>query len=395
MRDGYETAAASAVSGGTGGKKGTHREIGALVLLCALFLLNTPLALGAEIAVGPILQFPEDGTMTIMWETNEESAGDVVYREWDGERSTISPVCSGTHHRVRLDRLTPGKKYEYHIRDGGRVIYTSYFNNLSARDSYRAVIISDAHVPKEGFSRLVPTIRDARPDFIIFLGDMVTDGGEMGQWVRFFQAGRTLFDHVPLFTVPGNHDLDGDDRGVLYGRFFCRPEDAADGLFNYTARLNGDRFIFLDVQRHTILSTVWFFATLLDSVVKRDHRRLFVFAHEGITSFKDNRAGSLELKSFHLMMVLCRVTALFSGHDHHYVRGKTFLGLPFFISSGGGGALYPVHERRILSRPAVWMEASYGGDHFLVLLVDGSRCVIRAVNERGETVDEVDVGPRR
>jgi hypothetical protein len=38
------------------------------------------------------------------------------------------------------------------------------------------------------------------------------------------------------------------------------------------------------------------------------------------------------------------VDYLFSGHDHHYMRGMADNGLPFLVTGGGGAGLYDIRE---------------------------------------------------
>jgi hypothetical protein len=129
----------------------------------------------------------------------------------------------------------------------------------------------------------------------------------------------------------------------------------------------------------------------------RDHKtpHLFVISHEGVTSYKGKRTGSLVLRQFLPLMALSGVTALFSGHDHHYVRGRTWVGIPFFISGGGGGALYDIRPGGVFAELAGSVESSFKGGHVLVMDVFGDRCSVEAVDERGEVIDRADLGSRQ
>jgi hypothetical protein len=301
----------------------------------------------------------------------------------------------GTHHTVTLTGLEPGEEYEYAVKDGAQTLYRSRFHIIPPEGPYRAVMIGDAHVPSEGFSKLVPIIEKMDPDLIIYLGDTVRHGDHLTDWLALFQAGRVLFDHIPVYTVVGDHERETDAGPSLYDRFFPRSNNPLYGPDSYEARIAGDRFIFLDVEKKRIAGMIWFFKTLLDAGKNRNGHHIFVFSHKGITSYKGSGAGCYELRQLEPLMAACGVTALFSGHDHHYVRGRTYLGLPYFISGGGGGAPYEINEGSILARLVGRMESSYIGFHFLVLDSSGNHCTVRAVDDRGRTVDEVDLAPRR
>jgi hypothetical protein len=94
---------------------------------------------------------------------------------------------------------------------------------------------------------------------------------------------------------------------------------------------------------------------------------------------------------FHPLMKHCGVTALFSGHDHHYIRGKTYFDLPFFVSGGGGGKTYEIDEDNLFPKFVGRLESSYEGYHFLILDFADGHCVLKAINERGEIFDEVEL----
>ena len=224
---------------------------------------------------------------------------------------------------------------------------------------------------------------------------MVSHGTNLSEWLAFLEMGRTLFDHIPVFTVVGDHENETDNGFSLYDRFFPLSNNPTHGPDNYEAHIAGDRLIFLDVEKKKIAGMMWLFTTLLGAGKNRDGHHIFVMSHKGITSYKGGRSGCYELRQLEPVMAACGVTALFSGHDHHYVRGRTYLGLPFFISGGGGGAPYEINGKSFLARLAGRMRSSYKGLHFLVLDVSGGRCMVRAVDDRGRTVDEVDLGARR
>ncbi len=93
-------------------------------------------------------------------------------------------------------------------------------------------------------------------------------------------------------------------------------------------------------------------------------------------------------------MVRAGVSAMFSGHDHHYVRGKIHRGFPFFVSGGGGGKLQPVSRYSPYGWFAGKKEAQAVANHYLVLDVTDERCTVRAVDGQGAVIDEVALPPR-
>ncbi len=378
---------------GNGGLKKTVLMV--VLVLLLLFCARTRPGLCAEIVAGPILQRTGDTMMTMLWETDKVSHGEVTYGRPSEKECTSISTGPGTHHIVALTDLEPGQEYEYSITDGVQTLYRSYFHTVPTDGSYRAVLVGDTHAPREGFSTLVPIIGILKADFIIFLGDMVSHGTDLSEWLVLLEIGRVLFDHIPVFTVVGTMNGRPMPDPHCTTAFFPNRTIRRTEPTTYEVRIAGDRFIFLDVEKKKIADMMWLFTTLLDSGKNRDGHHIFVFSHKGITSYKGGRSGCYELRQLEPVMAACGVTALFSGHDHHYVRGRSHLGLPFFISGGGGGAPYEINGKSFLARLAGRMESSYKGLHFLVLDVSGGRCTVRAVDDRGRTVDEVDLGARR
>jgi len=385
-------------NGGSGaGQRWTPAMAAMISLLFIALCAGTGASFGTEVSVGPVLQLPGDTTMTIFWETDEALSGEVEYGEPGAAEYTVYTGVSGNPHSVTLTGLRPGTYYNYSIVDGTEAIYRSHFRTLTKERPYRAIIIGDTHIPKDGFSTMVPIIEGLDPDFIVFLGDTVGHGEDLDHWLAFLRAGSVLFDHVPVFTVVGDHERDDGTATRLHHHFFCRPNCKTEGPDNYDVRICGDRFIFLDMEKDTVTSLKWLLRTLLDAKNDPDTDRIFMMSHQGITSFKGRRTGCYELRQIQPVMAACGVTALFSGNDHHYVRGRTYLGLPFFITGGGGGSPYAINEKNIFARFVGRMEASYVGNHFLVLDASRDRCTVRAVDERGQTFDEVtiDTGRKR
>jgi uncharacterized protein len=83
-----------------------------------------------------------------------------------------------------------------------------------ALDGLRVVVVSDLHagapqVRPPQLSRLAQTVRDARPDLVLFLGDFVDDEVMLGEDVSPEAAARALDPiEAPLgvFGLLGNHD---------------------------------------------------------------------------------------------------------------------------------------------------------------------------------------------
>jgi hypothetical protein len=343
--------------------------------------------------IGPVLQHPGTDRMTVLWETKAEVQGKVIYTPPGGSNGRVEDPRPVTLHRSVLTGLVPATDYEYCVVVGASTLFRGSFRTLPERGPYRVVIFGDSHAPAEGFRALVPRIGEADPDFIVILGDMVASGHHMDNWLAFFEMGRDLFARIPFTTIIGNHDVKHETE--LYDRYIGRPDRTPEGYYYRTADVGGDRFLFLDSRNDLLFfhHGFWLIRTLRELKRRRDARHIFVFTHLGPVSYKALRRGFIGLKPLLPLMGRAGVSAIFSGHDHHYLRGRTHWGVPFFISGGGGGKLYPVSRRS----PYAWLvgkkEVEAVTHQFLVLDVADGRCTVRSIDKGGSVIDEVTLSP--
>ncbi len=335
--------------------------------------------------------------MTVMWETDTESAGGVVLKDPYGIRLDFPSESKNTRHIVRLDGLIPNTRYDYSVLINDEVSYKSSFKTISKSGPYHVVMIGDTHAPQEGFFELIPKIDAFSPDFFIHLGDFVISGEKREEWDSFFSMGRTLFDHIPILPVLGNHDMK-NKKDYFYKYFFAPAKTAPKGALYYTFEVNNALFIVLDTeskQTVRIGQEFWLIKTLLRSKMNRDARYIYVMSHEGIASFKGNRTGSGYLKYVFPLLKLCGVSAFFSGHDHHYIRGKTYFDQPFFVLGGGSNRSQKINPNNFFAKLVGTMEKGIlSQPHFLVMDVSDENCKIRTIGGNGKTIDEVIIEPK-
>ncbi|MBN1882147.1 MAG: metallophosphoesterase family protein [Deltaproteobacteria bacterium] len=350
-----------------------------------------------HIKLGPSLQLPGDDTMTVLWETDRPCIGSVACISPDDEEKIVisDDQTASTRHRVTITGLIPKTVYRYRVKAGNRVLHESSFRTLVRRSTYRVAIAGDIHAPREEFGYIVPMLQESDPDFMIFLGDFVYRSDE-NYWPAFFRMGRDLFDRVPLFPVVGDHDLGLRDKYGLFSRYFCTPNKNGRYSFCYARTVSNDVLLFFDSTR--ILGFYWQALRLYRYVKKQAKegklRYLFVFAHKGPISFKGERPGLYGIRTLFGMLKRYGVTAIFSGHDHHYVRGRSHGGIPLFVSGGaGGGRPYKINPDNIHARLSGSMEYGEVCRHFLVLDVSDDECSVTAVDETGRIVEKTRLSP--
>ncbi len=359
----------------------------------ALVLALACPALGAEIIIGPVLENPGADTMTVMWETDVPADCAVIVADPSGGVTRASCPQKGVRHLVTLARLEPGTTYRYRVVEGAAVLHEASFTTLGAGESYTAAFIGDTRNNPEVFGKLLALIEKEHPCFIVNLGDMVSDGGDEAQWKKFFfDVGRDTFDHIPLVAVLGNHDLDDRERADFFRRYFPAPKASPEGRLYYSFRVGADLFVVLDIYTVRPLfpftEGMWLWDTVRSASREPEMRHLFVLSHEGVSSYKGKRTGFLGLRLFSGVMGRNGVTALIASHDHYYVRGETYSGVPFFATGGGGAPLYDVNRHNALA--ALTGRLVFGKKTYNVLLMDvrGDVVTFRAIDEEGHVIDE-------
>ncbi len=155
---------------------------------------------------------------------------------WRPSRETWRPLASGV----------PSQRHDLPLR---RVGPRPEFTFVHASDTH----LSDQSLPR--LRRLREKVAALRPDFVVLTGDLVRDAlrvpeTEARGYYELFVAERALFD-VPVFTVPGNHEIFGIERHLslvspqhpLYGKRMYRHYL---GPSYYSFSWGGVRFVGLD-----------------------------------------------------------------------------------------------------------------------------------------------------
>ncbi|MDQ0059968.1 UTP--glucose-1-phosphate uridylyltransferase [Paenibacillus harenae] len=188
---------------------------------------------------GPYLQWPTEQGMTMMWETSLPAVGKLeIYaadRIHSGERGNYAlreqpllTVQSEGDARVRIQRLTvdglePETTYFYKAYadngDGKKVEAGPYpFRTATRRGVPCSFVVTSETGGYSYFDQsggginkaLFEGMRKYRPDFALFVGDMVDDGRRQEDWHTYlFAPGKELLTTTPFYSCLGNHEHNG------------------------------------------------------------------------------------------------------------------------------------------------------------------------------------------
>ena len=213
-------------------------------------------------------------------------------------------------------------------------------------------------------------------DFMVHTGDMIRSPKEE-YWEHFKAISKAVT--VPYFFVVGNHDVeDKKSEG-----FYKKRLDLPGNELYYSFPVGDSLFIVLDSklpgQNHKVIAEQyeWLKGVLSSS----GNKHKFVFIHHPL--FPDKGRGhhygeSLdkfpkERGRLHALFIKHKVTMVFQGHEHLYLR-NTVNGITYIISGGGGSPLYA--------------EESNGGfHHFVLVTVDGDTVSGKVIDSQGTVRD--------
>ena len=353
----------------------------------------------STIAIGPYVQNVGTNNAAICWTT-------VI-----GEVTVAPPVNDDTTfreyqmHSVVLRDLKPGTTYTYSVPgdtgDAGRCTFTTV---PEGEHPFSFAVISDtqnrgnrAHRP------IIERIMAGKPDMVFNVGDLVSDGRDIGDWEEFFRVEGDLLRSVPLYAVLGNHDrasalyfqlfaLPGNeryysfDRGAAHFVVFDSP-----GLFmpdDNQSVTQADQQRFRERwEQYWQQQMQW----LKDDLAGRpDAKYIFVFFHYPLYSVKASRVeGSNALRArFGSVFQDYKVTAVFGGHDHHYHRAIAG-GVQFVEGGVAGGGARPIDAP---PHPETVKTASV--ESFMRVDVGPDKARVHVTDVAGNTVEEFELAAR-
>jgi len=210
--------------------------------------------------VKPYLQIgrnPSPTSLSLMWHTADEAASWLVQLRlsptspWltaepaKSTRISVAGVAPRLILNSTLAQLEPGKKFEYRLlKDGNLVFQSEAIAPKTPAQAYRFVAFADVGAGTLGQKQMAERAWIAKPDLVVVPGDIVYEYGLIKEYDKNFwpiynaetatAEGVPLMRSVPMFTVPGNHDIDNRDinrfpDGLAYFYFWNQPLNGPNG----------------------------------------------------------------------------------------------------------------------------------------------------------------------
>ena len=186
-------------------------------------------------------------------------------------------------------------------------------------------------------------IADENPGVVVLLGDLVSQGDDDREWVKFDDfAARIRQKHIPMYAVLGNHDYFGDKQDALEN-FFERFPHQQKRLWN-SFRFKSVAFILLNSNLSQMTRAQvqqqqdWYEKQLADDQADSSISAIVVTCHHppytNSTIVSDNPDVLKDFVGPYTRTP--KALLFFTGHCHsyeHFVQN----GKQFVVSGGGGG----------------------------------------------------------
>ena len=291
------------------------------------------------------------------------------------------------------------------------------YSNLTNRlqnEGFNFIVYGDTRAdnPDDGVAsiheELVSTYLEYNPEFIIHTGDMILQGGDWNQWLRFNASLDAVWAAaIPFFGVPGNHekytpiwtewDYDFSNYTTFFDFSSVLNEPGETELW-YSFEYGDLHFCFLNTEYYwydagggsmRFSCNVTQFNWLKEDLSKTQLDDFIVVSfHRPAWSVLLNRPDRWEeaesvRANFRDLFVQYGVDLVFSGHDHYYyqtVRNGTY----YFTTGGGGAPLYQAD----LGAP-IWQEGdmTFSELHFCNVEVQSTYVAIVAIGPENTIYD--------
>lgn len=379
-----------------------------LAALIFIFLRTNAAAHTNGISKGPYIQAAGPDTTWVMWEalTNAPAAvhfglqnrpTETVHlalpRQMEGvstvSRTNLAEAKTNVVsvrvtnvfyvYEAALANLRPGAVYAYSVELAGTRTALRQFKTLDPNSrEVKFVAYGDSRSVPAIHATLVNHYARHAPDFILHAGDLVADGKDYPRWSReFFTPAAQVIDHIPLFSVIGNHEEDGTN----YLAYFHLP--GKELWYSFDA---GPVHVLALDYHFEGASTEQFQFARADLVSSRAPWKI-VFLHYPMFNIGGHASGwghTNYLPLFHA----AKVDLVLAGHSHLYERfrparpshGPSAWPITCITTGGGAANLHVSFDH-----PALFARAST--NHYVFFKATPNRLEAQAIGIDGAIID--------
>jgi len=345
----------------------------------------------ADILRGPYLQRVDTESTTVLWETYTDEACTL---EYGADESFGYTQEAGTEimHVSIIEGLQPATSYSYRIVCGEYTSKTYTFKTAPVIGTpFRFVVYGDTRSGYDAHMKVVDIIEDADPDVYLNTGDIVGSDEDVDGWQKHFEIEANLMATRQLMVAVGNHETN-NGKAPTYEKYYVEQlteetERGPEGRYYYVDYSNV-RIVVLDSEMSSLFpggsQVDWLLDVLDDAEQDVNIRHVFLSLHQGPFSAKPSRSGYIAIRMLLDSLEDYNITAVLSGHDHHYWRGTSSAGLPFIVTGGGGAGLYECEPDGAFEVVTV---ESFKDYHAVIMDVEGDIITVTTKDDKGEVRD--------
>ncbi len=389
-------------------------------------LLKIELARQPVFLVPPYLQDVRDDGITIMWETVYPCVGMIEYGKSPGlDQKIQGQYAPSTMHEVTLAGLEKNTTYHYRVISGQMMTPVQTFHTKKfINNPIKFAVYGDNQTFSTTHEHLVKLIAHEKVDFMARVGDVVTTGSHLPEWIdEGFYPLRHICGKIPVYSAIGNHEYGGyrDLKRVppFEERVHHPTHSTGSTEYWFSFDYGNAHFIFLDPNKDegpegerippTSQQYQWFKNDL--EKAGKTAEWIFVFLHQ--PPYSECWSGGYYNGEPHLRKEIVPlieangVDIVFSGHTHDYERGlphppynpQTGKGnnATYIITGGGGGNLdnhkyYEWEQIDIPEHPArpnsdETDEGRFYHHHYCLIEIDGKKLKFTAHKMNGDGTD--------
>jgi predicted phosphodiesterase len=399
---------------------GVHKKAQIFLRLFFILLLGVMLTAAggcasAIVTKGPVLLGVSEDRAALMWETEVEGPGEVLYGQGTrlSRKVTTEPIQveyeikkkgepgekkTAFIHKTWLENLESGQTYGYRVTSQKvpilqRITKLGQSSIQSKVHKFRTVpedtnevtflVYGDSRTRPKVHRRVVEQMLDKKADFVVHSGDLVSSGDHYEQFgPQFFGPVKGLAENVPFYITKGNHEgkkgnfeklLVPEGRkntfGFDYGpvHFFC--------VDNYSSGLT--------VQEQL--------KRIADDTRKSTALWKFVCYHKPSLNFGGHWSDWGYPDALRILSE-AGVDFVMTGHSHQYERFRPIAPEPntegtyvTHITCGGGGApLYDV-------KPSLYHAKATVENHFCLFNINDNKLTMDTFDIDGKVIDHLEV----
>ena len=334
----------------------------------------------------PYVQQLKPNSFMVSFESSTPCHGAIELKSPSNRQTQVhSGQKQASFQHILVEGLSDNTPVSYRVRcmtDEDVPLYSDWYTVTTASteaEDFSFILYGDSRSGHTKHQEVVEQIKlatqEAPARFLIHTGDMVTNGYEEWRWQeKFFEPVGDLLAQLPIFSAPGNHELNQHQYFDYFPPFY---ENSY-----YRFQFGQVEFFSLNTNIDYTPGSpqyIW-----LESVLERSTApwKLAFFHHPPYSCATMRKPGDLNVRQ-HIVPLLEKygVQLALLGHDHLYGKTKVINGVQYLTSGGGGSWLY---DGRTDSNN-VHCSKAY---HFVQFWVTDTEITWKAIDQNGTLLDQ-------